>query len=99
MGWKSKPAYRCCSKKIYNISSMISRFHKYFLIILGLLGLASIANAQLTAPSSSTGAMTPPTLTSSLPDKTSPTLSPEAMIFDGAVDPHEYRLGPGDVFQ
>ena len=43
--------------------------------------------------------MTVPTLSGSVPDKASAQISPEAMIFDGAVDPHEYRMGPGDVLQ
>ena len=82
---------------------MIPRIHIYFrssLIVSVLLCIYSAANAQLTAPApTSSSTMSVPTLTGSAPDRTSAPISPEAMIFDGAVDPHEYRMGPGDVLQ
>lgn len=79
---------------------MISRFYKYLFIALGIVCIDSKVHAQLTAPSSSSSSsMTVPTLSGSVPDKASAQISPEAMIFDGAVNPHEYRMGPGDVLQ
>jgi polysaccharide export outer membrane protein len=77
---------------------MIFRLYKYFLAII-FCGLCTNAQAQLTAPPSTSGSMSVPTLSSSVVDKASAQLSPEAMIFDGPVDPHEYRLGPGDILQ
>lgn len=77
---------------------MISRSYIYLLLILTAICLSSNANAQLTAPSGSSSMGVPSTITN-VPDKASAQLSPDAMIFDGAVDPHEYRLGPGDVLQ
>jgi protein involved in polysaccharide export with SLBB domain len=81
---------------------MISRFHKYisaFLVSGLLLFLSAAANAQLTAPPASSSSMMVPSLSGSVPDKASAQIAPEAMIFDGAVDPKEYRMGPGDVLQ
>ena len=77
---------------------MISRFYKYLFSALVIVCLFTKVHAQLTAPSSS-ATMTVPTLSGSVPDKASAQISPEAMIFDGAVNPHEYRMGPGDVLQ
>ncbi len=60
---------------------------------------ATAAFAQLTSPGGSATTQPVPSITGSLPDRSAPTLSQDAMIFDGAVDPNEYRLGPGDILQ
>lgn len=53
--------------------------------------------AQLTSPGSGTSSMPVPMLTQPSLDKSVVTPSPDALIFDGYVDPAEYRLGPGDI--
>jgi protein involved in polysaccharide export with SLBB domain len=70
-----------------------------FLLLGALIVLSAGAHAQLTAPSSSSSMTAVPTLTTTLPDKSAPSISPDAIIFDGFVSPNEYRLGPGDVLQ
>lgn len=77
---------------------MISRFLHYFIFVAAVTCFFTNAKAQLTAPASS-GSMTVPNLSASVPDKASAQISSEAMIFDGAVNPHEYRMGPGDILQ
>ncbi|MBS1904802.1 MAG: SLBB domain-containing protein [Bacteroidetes bacterium] len=67
-------------------------------ILVVVLLWAAASRAQFTAPAGGGGTNSPvPTLTASLPDKTSPTLQPDALVFDGAVDPSEYHMGPGDI--
>ncbi|MEP7234328.1 MAG: SLBB domain-containing protein [Ignavibacteriota bacterium] len=80
---------------------MRSRLPKFTLgsiVIMAIVLLFSRAEAQLTAPASSSSTMVP-SLSSPVPEKASAQISPEAMIFDGAVDPKEYRMGPGDIMQ
>ena len=79
---------------------MISRIRKSFSLLTAILFvcLCSTANAQLTAPASSSTSLGVPPI-SSVPEKSAAQISPEAMIFDGAVNPHEYRMGPGDILQ
>ncbi len=70
-------------------------------VLLFLFGsfLSGNLRAQLTAPTTG-GAMSTPSLSSSsVVEKASTQISPEAMIFDGPIDPKEYRLGPGDILQ
>lgn len=71
---------------------------KRVFIILLLLCVAITSRAQLTSPGGSSGAQ-PPAITPTLSEKASPTLSPDALVFDGAVNAIEYRLGPGDILQ
>ncbi|MFI5263636.1 MAG: SLBB domain-containing protein, partial [Candidatus Kapaibacterium sp.] len=99
---KQASAFLQFLKSFYHNDSMISRFHSYlsyFVITASLIGITRTADAQLTAPASSNSTIAVPNLSAPGPDKTSAQISPEAMIFDGAVDPHEYRIGPGDVLQ
>ncbi len=62
---------------------------------MAFVAFAQDANAQFTAPTS------PQTsLTQLSPQKPSiPTTTPEGMTFESSVDPTEYHLGPGDVFE
>src|ERR1035438_7463824 len=55
------------------------------------------AFGQFTEPSSgsSVGA---PTIKTPL-QKQSVTVNGEALIYDGAIDPNEYRIGPGDLLE
>jgi protein involved in polysaccharide export with SLBB domain len=78
---------------------MISRLYTYLFIFFGVAIFCSAALAQLTAPPASSGSTVVPTLTPSVADKSSAQISPEAMIFDGVVDPHQYHVGPGDILQ
>src|SRR6266576_2601999 len=79
---------------------MNSRFRNYFLLVFGLFSFAGTAHAQFTAPSTqSSSAIIPPSLNAPSPDRTAAQVSPEGMVFDGAIEPHEYRLGPGDIIQ
>lgn len=55
------------------------------------------AKAQLTSPGGSMSSMPVPTLTQPSLERSVVTPSPDALIFDGFIDPAEYRLGPGDV--
>jgi protein involved in polysaccharide export with SLBB domain len=59
--------------------------------------LCSNANAQLTQPSVGGTSSTP--LGTTMQDKSNAVLSSEAMISDGAINPKEYHLGPGDILQ
>jgi protein involved in polysaccharide export with SLBB domain len=56
------------------------------------------ALAQLTQPTSNSSFPAPILGQPSL-DKNIITPSPDALIFDGAIDPKEYHLGPGDILQ
>jgi len=79
---------------------MISRLQKSFFYLLVVFSFfCASAKAQITAPTPSSTTLAVPTLSSSVPDKASAQISPEAMIFDGAINPHEYRMGPGDILQ
>lgn len=78
---------------------MISRFSIYVFLILSMICFCSNAEAQLTAPAGSSSGLGVPSTITNVPDKASAQLSPDAMIFDGAIDPHEYRMGPGDILQ
>ncbi|MEI8133764.1 MAG: SLBB domain-containing protein [bacterium] len=69
------------------------------LLIVGGVCIVGSARAQLTAPTSSSPSMSVPQLSSPATEKSGPQISAEAMVFDSPVDPHEYRLGPGDVLQ
>ncbi len=77
---------------------IVLRRSYYFLAVVALL-IAIPAMAQLTGGPVTATQPIAPTINASLPDKTTPTLSPDALIFDGAINPAEYRLGPGDVLQ
>src|SRR6478752_1003892 len=72
---------------------------KYLLCCLGFFCLVGSARAQLTAPAGSSSTTAIPSVAGSVPDKASAQISQEAMIFDGPVNPHEYRMGPGDIVQ
>jgi protein involved in polysaccharide export with SLBB domain len=76
---------------------MISFVYK-FLIFSFLLAAGTVV-AQVTAPQSGSTPMSVPSMTTSVPDKASAQISPDAMIFDGAINPHEYHMGPGDILQ
>jgi protein involved in polysaccharide export with SLBB domain len=68
------------------------------LSLIVLFCVASLAFGQSTQPSSSTSIPMPSILQSSM-DRNVITPSPEAMVYDGAVNAEEYRLGPGDILQ
>jgi protein involved in polysaccharide export with SLBB domain len=72
---------------------------KRVFIILLLLCAASASWAQLTSPGGGTSSAQPPAIMPSLSEKAAPSISPDALIFDGAVNATEYRLGPGDILQ
>src|SRR5438477_12906092 len=65
-------------------------------LFLFLFFLAVTVQAQVTAPAPAS--LTVPSVGTSLSEKASAPISPDAMIFDGAIDPKEYKLGPGDIF-
>lgn len=67
------------------------------LSLIVLLCISSVAFGQFTQPG--TTSIPLPTLGQPSLDRTVVTPSPDAMIFDGAVEASEYRLGPGDVLQ
>ncbi|HYM20936.1 MAG TPA: SLBB domain-containing protein [Candidatus Kapabacteria bacterium] len=76
----------------------MSMIKKYSLFLFVSILVTGAARAQLTSPAT-IGTPTVPTLSSALPDKNTPTISPDAIIFDAAVNANEYRLGPGDILQ
>lgn len=59
-----------------------------------VLVVAVTAHAQLTSPLPTSPTTTLPNL-----EKANPSLDAEAMIFQSAIDPAEYHVGPGDVLQ
>ncbi len=66
-----------------------------FIAAITFLAFGSIARAQFTAP-----AATQSSLTQLGSQKTSaPPTSAEGMTFESSIDPAEYHLGPGDVFE
>ncbi|HEY3876451.1 MAG TPA: SLBB domain-containing protein [Candidatus Kapabacteria bacterium] len=75
---------------------------KIFRFVLSLAALFAVliafgvsARAQFTAPAGSKSAL--PEITT--PKITGPPTSTEGMTFESAIDPAEYHLGPGDVFE
>jgi protein involved in polysaccharide export with SLBB domain len=69
-----------------------------FIVALVLLARSN-ASAQLTQPSGGTTSLPTPVLQQSGFERNLITPSPDAMIFDGVIDPAEYMLGPGDILQ
>ena len=67
-----------------------------FLVLL-MVVLPLFSKAQMTSPGGSMSSMPVPTLTQPSLERSVITPSPDALIFDGFIDPAEYRLGPGDV--
>jgi protein involved in polysaccharide export with SLBB domain len=67
------------------------------LLVLITLLFPFLVKAQLTSPGGGTSSLPIPTLGQPSLEKSVITPSPDALIFDGAVDPAEYRLGPGDI--
>ena len=67
-----------------------------FLVFMMML-LPLFAKAQLTSPGGGMSSMPVPTLTQPSLERSVITPSPDALIFDGFIDPAEYRLGPGDI--
>jgi protein involved in polysaccharide export with SLBB domain len=59
-----------------------------------VIATALSAQAQLTSPLPTSPTTTMPNL-----EKANPSLDAEAMIFQSAIDPAEYHVGPGDVLQ
>ncbi len=69
-------------------------------MILGVILILSpkSAHAQFTAPEAS-GTGSVPSLKTSGPQKSQVTVNPEALVFQGPIDPKEYRIGPGDLME
>jgi protein involved in polysaccharide export with SLBB domain len=79
------------------MTSLLSRLkHRWgALVAVSLLFfVASASHAQLTAPLPTSPTTTIPTI-----DKANPALASDAMIFQSAIDPAEYHVGPGDVLR
>lgn len=71
------------------------------ILLVSILWLQGNAVAQLTAPSGGSGISlsTPSLTTTPTIERSSATPSPDALIFDGVINPREYRMGPGDILQ
>lgn len=80
---------KCCA-------TMYNNFMKRLSVFILLIG-ATLGRAQFTQPGSTSLGV--PSFPQTSLDRNVITPSPDAMIYDGSVDPAEYRLGPGDVLQ
>ena len=79
-------------------SSTVQRLVRLALVLVFLAFGAGEIRAQYTG-AEATPTPSVPSLKPSTPQKSSVSVNSEAMIFDGSIDPKEYRMGPGDLME